>query len=201
MRDHTRPPKRHAATRALVAIIVTTTMIAVPSCDGGPRDPESYVLSLFKGEATTESDAWRIVKTLPSLDWGKMSRLDHTRAFKLLDWLDSRAVGYTKRAMPFVMRSYTGLDGGYAEKYSNIIGGLYQTQGPEFIRALGRLDATGRETVARLLVYNWSYKEDWLNLRAEVEAFSQSPGLSSSDKEAAATILRSFDALLEARGG
>jgi hypothetical protein len=194
--------EKHAATRALVAVMVAITMIAVASCAGRPRNPESYVLSLFKGEATTKSDAWRIVKTLPSVDWGKMYRLDSDRMFQLLDWLDSPAVGNTKRAMPFVMRSYIGLDGAHAEKYSIILGHLYETQGgPEFIRALGRLDATGRETDARLLVYNWSYKEDRLSLRAEVEAFGQSPGLSSSDKEAVATILRAFDALLEDRGG
>ncbi len=201
MTDHARPPKKYTATRALVAIIVMITMTAVASCAGRPRDPESYVLGLFKGEATTESNAWSIVKTLPSVDWGKMSRLDSTRAFELLDWLDSPTVGHTKRAMPFVMRSYTRLDGAYTERYSVILGHLYGTHGPEFIRALGRLDATGRETVARFLVYNWSYRRDWLSLRAEVETFSQSPGLSSSDREAAATILRAFDALLEDLGG
>jgi len=108
--------------------------------------------------------------------------------------LDTPGVADTRRAMPYVLRSHSNLDGAFAEKYSNIVGGLYDAQGPEFVRALGQLDPAGRDAVARHLAY-YAYTGDLSGIGVEVEKFLESSDPVPADREAALVILRALEAL------
>ncbi len=61
------------------------------------------------------------------------AREDPDGHIRKTDWLDTPGVADTKWAMPYVVRSHSNLDGAFAEKYSNIVGGL--SSGPELVGA------------------------------------------------------------------
>jgi len=47
---------------AVIGLAVVTVVVLLVSRGIGVKDPESYVLRIFRGPETTKGDAWRIIK-------------------------------------------------------------------------------------------------------------------------------------------
>ncbi len=192
-------PVRKQHTRLLTIVLVCSAVALAAGAlilwvrpDPIPPNPEQYVLDHFAGPDTTEADGWKIIKALPGVDWAKMSHLDSSRAFEVLEWLWTSDLGAAAESMTYIMRGSTHLDGAYAEQYANVVGRLYETHGRAFITAMGCLDAGDMDDLAGYLGYYVSGRDQEPNLKTEMEALLALPSLSAREHEAIEAILQAL---------
>ncbi|AAM25851.1 hypothetical protein M2349_002414 [Caldanaerobacter subterraneus subsp. tengcongensis MB4] len=111
--------------------------------DGKSKEtsPEAYVLSLFKGDETSEANAKKIISTLPKLNWSLYEKQSNGGAMKLLTWLYERKCdNMDTKDITNILKATQGLDDAFAEQYANIVGKLCYNNLERFIDALTTLE-------------------------------------------------------------
>lgn len=162
---------------------------ASPTEGEGASHPEQYVLSLFKGEATPDADARRILATLPRFNWVVYNQLSGGRIMELLDWLDNRRIGDVTDVR-CVLEGTTGLDGAYSERYTSIVGTLFSSDPTEFVKALATLPEDQANLIISFAGYYARYEQpDIPPARQQLQSLLRSSGLTAQEAERANRLM------------
>lgn len=125
--------------------------------DKGETTPERDVLALFKGDATSDADAKRIIATLPDLNWPVYDEESGRKGMDLLAWLDKRQIDDITE-IEYVLWVTTGLDGAHTEGYCSVVGTLFSSDPVKFGKALGTLTEDQADRIMCFVAYYASYE-------------------------------------------
>lgn len=174
---------------------IANSMSAAPSPGGGGSQgtTEREVLALFKGDATPDADAKRIIALLPDLNWPIYEGESGDRTMDLLNWLDRRQIDDVQE-IESVLWGTTGLDGAYSEAYCSVVGTLFSSDPAKFVQALATLTEEQADRIIFFVAYYASYQQpDIPPARAQLQDLVHSSTLSAPTAQRAANLLRAID--------
>lgn len=163
--------------------------------DGGEAEPEQFVLGLFRGDSTSEEDRRSIISALPGLNWSTYNKtynkVSGQGAMELLTWL------YTHPAdnaadIACILKSTAGLDGAYAEQYTNVVGRMCSSNPQEFVRALSTLAEDRVDRICSFVGF-YSTENDMAATQDQLGRLADSSGLSTRDKALAERLIKAME--------
>ena len=162
--------------------------------EGGFRSeeppPEQRIVSLYKGDATSDANASEIIRLLPSIDWRVYDKASKGGSFDLLTWLYNRNLTDVNE-IACVLGAIKGLDGALTEQHSNIAGKTFSNAPLSFVKALATLPRQQIDDVTFRLAYYASY-DDPSRFRALAEALLEKPDLTARARELVANLVTSL---------
>ncbi|MDO7907648.1 DUF4850 domain-containing protein [Paenibacillus sp. JX-17] len=122
---------------------------------------ELELLVWYQQEPASTSRVTPLIRKLPDIDWGKLSRLSGTSRLwpeEMINDLTRHISVITPDLYLPLLKSTKGLDGALSESYSNLIGTLFDQQPVKVIQVLSRADRSLQTSAVHLIGYHLSYR-------------------------------------------
>lgn len=162
-----------------------------PAAEQAETDPERYVLALFKGDATSDVDARRVIATLPRLNWSVYEKESGGRTMELLHWLDNRHIDDVTE-IACVLKGTKGLDGAFAEMYSAVVGTLLSSDPVTFLRALSALPEDQADQICSFVGFH-STERDMAAGKEQLGRLRNAPDLTAEEKGLADKLISAMN--------
>ncbi|MHB9144559.1 MAG: hypothetical protein ACYC5Y_04400 [Symbiobacteriia bacterium] len=183
----------HLTEQDLIRIANSMAAAPSPAGEGSQGTTEREVLALFKGDATPDADARRIIALLPKVNWRVYDGGRGRKTVDLLEWLDTRQLDDVQE-IESVLWGTGGLDGAASESYSSVVGTLFAADPAKFVQALATLTEEQAERINLFVAYYAPYQRpDIPPARAQLQDLINSPTLPGQAAQRAADLLRAID--------
>lgn len=165
------------------------------------ENPDTYIITDTEAEqkvhvlfntpsANGDSFKAAVLEAVTDINWRIYTQLyGSDETMLVLDWLLGLEITNQQDVLS-ILKGTTGLDGAYTESYASLLARLYLDNPALYIKSASTLDEATIDTVARLLHYGLSYREDFIV--SALETYKNQNELTANEQHVVSRILYYF---------